>query len=228
MNVSAYKIGSGECNNYPLLEHIAQFGKPIILSTGMNTIESVSKAVAIFDRYKVPLALLHTTNLYPTPPELVRFGAMTELHEAFPNQVFGLSDHTISNHACFGAVALGASILERHFTDHMERTGPDIICSMDEKTCKELIEVSELIWKMRGGTKKPTEEEQVTIDFAFATVCTISNIKKGEQFTRENLWVKRPGTGEVLAEKFNELIGKKAARDLINDEQLTWNDIENE
>ena len=228
MNVSAYKIGSGECNNYPLLEHIAQFGKPIILSTGMNTIESVSKAVAIFDRYKVPLALLHTTNLYPTPPELVRFGAMTELHEAFPNQVFGLSDHTISNHACFGAVALGASIIERHFTDHMERTGPDIICSMDEKTCKELIEVSELIWKMRGGTKKPTEEEQVTIDFAFATVCTISNIKKGEQFTRENLWVKRPGTGEVLAEKFNELIGKKAARDLINDEQLTWNDIENE
>jgi len=80
---------------------------------------------------------------------------------------------------------------------------------------------------MRGGTKKPTEEEQVTIDFAFATVCTISNIKKGEQFTKENLWVKRPGTGEVSAEKFNELIGKKASRDLINDEQLTWNDIEN-
>jgi N-acetylneuraminate synthase len=227
MNVSAYKIGSGECNNYPLLEHIAQFGKPIILSTGMNTIESVQKAVIIFEKANVPLALLHTTNLYPTSPELVRYGAMTELHEAFPNKVFGLSDHTTSNHACFGAVALGASILERHFTDYMERTGPDIICSMDEKSCKELIEGSELIWKMRGGTKKPTEEEQVTIDFAFATVCTISNIKKGEQFTKENLWVKRPGTGEVSAEKFNELIGKKASRDLINDEQLTWNDIEN-
>ncbi len=227
MKVSAYKIGSGECNNYPLLEHIAQFGKPVILSTGMNTIESVQKAVQIFEKANVPLALLHTTNLYPTPPELVRYGAMKELHEAFPNQVFGLSDHTTSNLACFGAVALGASILERHFTDYMERTGPDIICSMDEKSCKELIEGSELIWKMRGGKKKPAEEEKVTIDFAFATVCTISNIKKGEQFTKENLWVKRPGTGEVSAEKFNELIGKKASRDLINDEQLTWNDIEN-
>ena len=127
MKVSAYKIGSGECNNYPLLEHIAQFGKPVILSTGMNTIESIQKAVQIFEKANIPLALLHTTNLYPTPPELVRYGAMKELHEAFPNQVFGLSDHTTSNHACFGAVALGASILERHFTDYMERTGPDII-----------------------------------------------------------------------------------------------------
>jgi N-acetylneuraminate synthase len=78
MDVKAYKIGSGECNNYPLLEHIAQFGKPVILSTGMNTISSVKKAVAIFDQYEVPIALLHTTNLYPTPAHLVRFGAALE------------------------------------------------------------------------------------------------------------------------------------------------------
>ena len=78
-DIPAYKIGSGECNNYPLLEHIAHFGKPVILSTGMNTVESVSKAVAIFDKYKVPLSLLHTTNLYPTPSHLVRLGAMEEL-----------------------------------------------------------------------------------------------------------------------------------------------------
>ena len=226
MKVSAYKIGSGECNNYPLLEHIAQFGKPVILSTGMNTIESVGKAVAIFDKYNVDLALLHTTNLYPTPPNLVRFGAMTELHEAFPNKVFGLSDHTLTNHACLGAVALGASILERHFTDHMQRTGPDIICSMDENACKELIEGSNLIWQMRGGTKEPAKEEKVTIDFAFATVCSIADIKEGEVFSKDNIWVKRPGTGEILAEKFNSIIGKKAKRDIANDEQLTWNDIE--
>ncbi|MBK8599683.1 MAG: N-acetylneuraminate synthase family protein [Flavobacterium sp.] len=97
MNVKGYKIGSGECNNYPLLEHIASFGKPVILSTGMNTIESVRKAVAIFDKHQVPVALLHTTNLYPTPIHLVRFGAMTQLHEAFPDKVFGLSDHTLNN-----------------------------------------------------------------------------------------------------------------------------------
>lgn len=226
MDVAAYKIGSGECNNYPLLEHIAQFGKPVILSTGMNTIESVSKAVAIFDKYKVPLALLHTTNLYPTPPELVRFGAMQELHEAFPNHPFGLSDHTVTNHACLGAVALGASVLERHFTDHMERTGPDIVCSMDEQACAELISGSELIWKMRGGTKEPAKEEQVTIDFAFATVCTIADINEGEELTKDNIWVKRPGTGEILAESFNDVLGKKASRTIKKDEQLTWSDFE--
>lgn len=226
MGVAAYKIGSGECNNYPLLEHVAQFGKPVILSTGMNTIDSVKKAVAIFDHYEVPVALLHTTNLYPTPAHLVRFGAMMELHQAFPDKVFGLSDHTLNNNACLGAVALGASILERHFTDHMERTGPDIVCSMDEQACKALINHSKEMALMRGGTKAPAKEEQVTMDFAFATICTIAAIKKGEILTKENTWVKRPGTGEILAEHFKSILGKKVTRDIDADEQLTWNDIE--
>ena len=224
-DVPAYKIGSGECNNYPLLEHIAQFGKPVILSTGMNTMDSVKKAVAIFDKHKVPVALLHTTNLYPTPSHLVRFGAMIALHKAFPNKVFGLSDHTLNNNACLGAVALGASILERHFTDHMQRQGPDIVCSMDETACKELIVSSKEIALMRGGTKEPAKEEQVTIDFAFATVCSISKIKKGAIFTKDNIWVKRPGTGQILAEHFETILGKKASRDIENDEPLTWGDI---
>ena len=225
MNVSAFKIGSGECNNYPLLQHIAEFGKPVILSTGMNAIHSIEKAVAIFNNNNIPLALLHTTNLYPTPPNLVRFGAMEMMHKSFPNKVFGLSDHTTSNHACFGAVALGASILERHFTDTMQRTGPDIVCSMDENACKELIHGSKLIWEMRGGTKQPAKEEQVTIDFAFATVCAIADIKKGETLSKENIWVKRPGTGEIFAEKFQSLLGKKATRNINNDEQLKWGDF---
>lgn len=225
-NVPAYKIGSGECNNYPLLEHIAKFGKPVILSTGMNTIDSVAKAVAIFKKHHTPFALLHTTNLYPTPVHLVRFGAMLELHEAFPNTVFGLSDHTVSNTACLGAVALGASILERHFTDHMQRTGPDIICSMDEYACKALIEQSAEMALMRGGTKGPADEEQVTIDFAFATVCSIKPIAKGEAFTKDNIWVKRPGTGAILADKYEAILGQTATRAIANDEQLTWEDIE--
>ena len=225
MEVPGYKIGSGECNNYPLLEHIASFGKPVILSTGMNTIESVRKAVAIFDKHQVPVALLHTTNLYPTPIHLVRFGAMTQLHEAFPDKVFGLSDHTLNNNACLGSVALGASILERHFTDHMNRTGPDIVCSMDEATTKELIKSSAEIWQMRGGTKEPAKEEQVTIDFAFATVCTIAPIQEGEVYTKANIWVKRPGTGKILAEHFESILGKIATRTLDNDEQLVWTDI---
>jgi len=224
-DIPAYKIGSGECNNYPLLEHIASFGKPVILSTGMNTIESIRKAVAIFDKYKVPVALLHTTNLYPTPIHLVRLGAMIQMHEAFPDKVFGLSDHTLNNNACLGAVALGASILERHFTDHINRSGPDIVCSMDEQATRELISNSAEIAQMRGGIKEPAKEEQVTIDFAFATVCTIQPIKKGELFAKENIWVKRPGTGQILAEHFEDLIGKIAVRDIDNDEQLHWIDF---
>ncbi|MEC9209823.1 MAG: N-acetylneuraminate synthase family protein [Bacteroidota bacterium] len=225
-DVPAYKIGSGECNNYPLLEHICTFGKPVILSTGMNTIESIQKAVDIFDKYKIPVALLHTTNLYPTPIHLVRFGGMMEMHQTFPNKVFGLSDHTLNNNACLGAVALGASILERHFTDHINRSGPDIICSMDEQETKELIINSSEIALMRGGTKKPANEEQVTINFAFATVCSIKSINKGDILTKKNIWVKRPGTGKILAEYFDSILGKKATRNITKDEQLDFSDFE--
>lgn len=225
-DVPAFKIGSGECNNYPLLEHIANFGKPIILSTGMNDIESVKKAVSIFQKREVSVALLHTTNLYPTPVHLVRLGAMLELHSAFPNNVFGLSDHTLNNNACLGATALGASILERHFTDHMKRTGPDIICSMDETECENLIQASREIALMRGGRKMPLPEEKITIDFAFATVCSIASIKKGEMLSPKNIWVKRPGTGEIIAEKFPEIIGKKALKDIPKNEHLKFEDFE--
>ncbi|WP_096022082.1 N-acetylneuraminate synthase [Campylobacter lanienae] len=225
MGVAAYKIGSGECNNYPLLEHIANFGKPIILSTGMNNINSVKKAVDIFERYKIKYALLHTTNLYPTPTHLVRLGAMQELQQHFPNAIVGLSDHTTNNLACFAATALGASILERHFTDRMDRPGPDIVNSMDPIALKELIEGSKEIFLMRGGKKEAAKEEQVTIDFAFATVVTIKNIKKGDIFTKDNIWVKRPGTGEILAESYNEILGKKATNDIPLDTHLSWKDI---
>lgn len=225
-DVPAFKIGSGECNNYPLLEHIANFGKPVILSTGMNTIESIDKAVAIFRRKKVPFALLHTTNLYPTPNHLVRLGAMQKLGELYKDSVIGLSDHTISNHSCFGAVALGASILERHFTDSMDRPGPDIICSMDGVKCKELIEGTKIIFHQRGGEKEPAFEENVTIDFAFASICTIKPISKGETFTMDNIWVKRPGKGGILAEHFNDILGKKSSSDIQVDIQVNWGDVE--
>lgn len=225
MGVTAYKIGSGECNNYPLIEHIASFGKPMIVSTGMNDLESVKKTVAILDKKKVPFALLHTTNLYPTPVELVRLGAMEELRQAFPGVEVGLSDHTTSNYACFAAVAIGANIVERHFTDRMDRPGPDIVNSMDPIALKELLIATDSIAKMRGGTKEASQEEQITIDFAFATVVTIQPIKKGDIFTTENIWVKRPGTGAIQAEQYNSIIGKKAASDLENDQHIDWKDI---
>lgn len=221
-DIPAYKIGSGECNNYPLLEHVASFGKPIILSTGMNTIASIEKAVAIFRKHKTPFALLHCTNVYPTPPHLVRLGAINELEKYFPDAVVGLSDHTLNNYACLGAVAVGASILERHFTDRMDRPGPDIICSMDENAMNELIEGSKIIKMERGGHKGPVAEEQPTIDFAFATVVAIKDIQPGELFTPENIWVKRPGTGEIPAERYTELFEMKAKAFIASDTQIEW------
>ena len=190
----------------------------------MNTIESVAKAVAVFEQAGTPCALLHTTNLYPTPPHLVRLGAMVELGRAFPRAVIGLSDHTTDNVACIGAMALGGSIVERHFTDHMERVGPDIVCSMDEQRCRELIAAARTIHAELGGTKGPVKEEQVTMDFAFATVVTIQPIKAGETFTKQNLWVKRPGTGAIPAERYEDLLGKIAKRDIPTDTHLTADD----
>jgi N-acetylneuraminate synthase len=225
-DIPAFKIGSGECNNTPLIDYIAKFRKPVILSTGMNTLQSVAAAVEIFRRHKTPYALLHTTNLYPTPDHLVRLGAMTDLARHFPDAVIGLSDHTTSNLACFGAVALGASILERHFTDSMDRVGPDIVCSMSPSALSELLAGSQILQRQRGGNKvDELAEEQVTRDFAFSTVVTIKPVKKGEQFSEQNLWVKRPGIGPIPAKNFDAIIGKTANRDIQSDEHIDWEDI---
>jgi sialic acid synthase SpsE len=226
MDIPAFKIGSGECNNYPLLEHICKFKKPIILSTGMNNLESIEKAVNILKKNKIEYALLHTTNVYPTPNSLVRLGALNDLQSKFPNTIIGLSDHTTTNLACFAAVALGASIVERHFTDNMNRIGPDIINSMDPKNLKELIYGVNEIAKMRGGTKNHVFEEEITMNFAFATLVSIKKIYKGEKLNINNIWVKRPGIGEIKAEFFDSILGKVAKRDINIDEHLKWIDFE--
>jgi len=191
----------------------------------MNDMSSVRKTVAILEDYGIEYALLHTTNLYPTPNHLVRLGAMEQLMKEFPDVNVGLSDHTTSNLACFAAVALGATILERHFTDRMDRPGPDITNSMDPLALKELIIGAEEIAKMRGGRKEAALEEQVTIDFAFATVVTIKPIKKGETLSKDNVWVKRPGTGDISAAVYKDIMGKTAAYDIDNDVHLKWTDI---
>ena len=224
--VKAYKIGSGEMNNLPLIRHIARFGKPMIVSTGMNDLESIQRTVAILEEEKVPFALLQTTNSYPTKPEWVRLGAMQEMMQAFPHVPIGLSDHTVNNNACIAAMALGAVILERHFTDSMNRKGPDIVCSMDPKALQELLSAAQEVPAMLGGKKAPIQEEQVTIDFAYATVVTIADIKAGDVFTTDNVWVKRPGTGQILAKDFEHILGKTAKVDISSDTHLTWDMIE--
>lgn len=226
MNVQAYKIGSGECNNYPLIEHIAKFGKPVILSTGMNDIPAVRKAVAIFRKRKTPYALLHCTSMYPTPYDKVRLGAIAELKRTFPDAVIGLSDHSLGNYTCFAAVALGGgAILEKHFTSDKKWPGPDVPISINPRELRELIEGSRAIQMALGGHKKILKEEKPTIDFAYACVVAIKNIKKDERLTRENIWVKRPGTGEIKPVDFEKLIGKRVRADIAKDSQLKWSQV---
>lgn len=227
LGVHAYKIGSGELNNYPLIEHIVEFGKPMIVSTGMNDLISIEKTVEIMEKKGIDYALMHTTNLYPTKPEWVRLGAMVEMMKAFPGVPIGLSDHTINNNACIAAMGLGACIVERHYTDHMNRTGPDICCSMDEKELENLLQAASEVYLMRGGEKKPLKEERVTIDFAYASIVSIKDIKKGEEFSKDNIWVKRPGTGELRAERFNDVLGKIAECDIPCDTQIKRNMVRN-
>lgn len=225
MGVAGYKIGSGECNNYPLIEHVASFGKPMIVSTGMNDLASVSKTVAILRREQVPYALLHCTSMYPTPYEKIRLGALTQMGVAFPDAVLGLSDHSPSIYPMLGSVALGASILERHYTSDMSWPGPDIEVSMDPTTMVQLLEGSRAIHAALGGTKEILPEEQPTIDFAYACVVTTAPIASGATFDASNTWVKRPGTGEILAEHYEVVIGRTAANDLPADVQVGWSDL---
>ncbi|MDP3956289.1 MAG: N-acetylneuraminate synthase family protein [bacterium] len=225
IGVSAYKIGSGECNNYPLIEHIASFGKPVIVSTGMNDIASVREAVKILRRRKIPYALMHCTSMYPTPYGKVRLGAIAELKKAFPDAVLGLSDHSLGNYTCYGSVALGASILEKHFTSSMQWKGPDIPISITPEGLQQLIKGSSAIYEARGGKKTILQEEQPTIDFAYATVVVIQEVQKGAIITRDDVWVKRPGTGEIRAADLNKVIGRRAKNTLRNDQHLRWRDL---
>ncbi len=225
MKVPAFKIGSGECNNYPLIEHICKFRKPLILSTGMNDISSIRKSVQIIEKYKIPYALMHTTNLYPTPYNLIRLNALKELKKNFPKAIIGLSDHTGDNYTSYAAIGMGASIIEKHFVDSKTRKGPDIDASIDFKQLKNLIEGSNKIFLSLPGTKKPVQEEYSTMKFAFASVVSIKKIKKGEKFDYKNLWVKRPGTGYFLAADLKKIIGKYAKRDIQKNIQIKKKDL---
>lgn len=226
MKICAYKIGSGECNNYPLIKHITSFGKPVILSTGMNDLEGIKKSVKILEDGKVEYALMHVTSMYPTPYDKVRLGALTEIKNEFPKAVLGLSDHTYGNYTCFASISFGASILEKHFTSDKNWPGSDIPISIDPEELADLIKGSKAIHQSLGGTKNILEPEMKTAEFAYACVVTTDEVKKGELFSEDNIWVKRPGTGEIKAEYYYDIINKKASSIIKKNTQLKWDLIE--
>jgi sialic acid synthase SpsE len=225
MGVPAFKVGSGECNNLPLLNHIAGFAKPVILSTGMNDLASVKRSVDVL-KNRVPFALMHCTSMYPTPYDKVRLGALTELMNAFPAVPVGLSDHSMNIFTCLGAVALGASILEKHFTVSRSWPGPDTGISIEPHELKNLIEGSRAVWQARGGGKTVLAEERPVIDFAHATVVSIAPIRAGEVFSLANTWVKRPGTGPLKADRLNDVLGRRVKRDVAAERHITIEDVE--
>ena len=221
MDVQMYKIGSGECNNYPLIKQIASYGKPIILSTGMNDFDSIDPAVNIIKGLGCPLALLHCVSMYPAPYDKMNLGAIQELKARYHVPV-GLSDHSIGNYISFAAIALGAEIIERHFVSSPSWTGPDVPISIGPIQLRELIKGRRAIVEAVGGAKEKVLGEQPTAAFAFACVVTTRPIRQGESLSKDNLWVKRPGTGMIKAAQYEACLGRKALVDIPKDTQLTW------
>ncbi len=226
LDVPAFKIGSGEADNLPLIRHIANFRKPIILSTGMQSIESLTRSVEILDNSGVPYALLECTNLYPSPPEIVSLQGIAELKQAFPKAVIGFSDHSIGPTMALSSVALGACILERHFTDTRYRSGPDISCSMDPAELRFLVDRSREVHTALRNPKERTKAEEPVYRFARASIVADRDLQKGHLIEEKDIWVRRPGTGDIPGFDFDKVVGQRLARAVRRNTQLSWPDFE--
>lgn len=225
IDVPAFKIGSGEADNLPLIRHIAAKGKPILLSTGMQTIETIRQSVEILENSGVEYALLECTNLYPSPPEIVSLKGVSELKNAFPNAVVGFSDHSIGPEMALASVALGACVLERHYTDSRYRKGPDISCSMDPAELRFLIDRSREIHTALHNDKKRTGPEEDVYRFARASVVADKDLPAGHIITDSDIWARRPGDGAIAGYDFDKVVGKTLTTSVTRNQQLTWDDL---
>ncbi len=226
IDVPAFKIGSGEADNLPLINHIAKKGKPIIMSTGMQSIQSLKNSVEILENSRVEYALLECTNLYPSPPEIVSLRGIEELKEAFPKALVGFSDHSIGPEMALASVALGACIVERHFTDTRYRNGPDISCSMDPAELRLMIDRSVEIYKALKNPKQRTTPEEDVYKFARASVVADKDMPAGHIITEKDIWARRPGSGEIPGYKYHDVIGKKLRLAVKKNHQLEWSNFQ--
>ena len=226
LDVPAYKIGSGEVDNLPLIRHIARKGKPIIMSTGMQSIDSIRASVKILDDAGVEYALMECTNLYPSPPEIVSLQGVTDLKNAFPNALVGFSDHSIGPEMALASVALGACILERHYTDTRYRIGPAIINSMAPSELRYIIDRSAEIHTALHNPKQRTAAEEGVYHFARASVVADADLPAGHVITEADIWARRPGSGEIAGYDFDNVIGKTLNRAVTRNTQLKWANFE--
>lgn len=225
LDVPAYKIGSGEADNLPLIRHIARKGKPVIMSTGMQSIETIRASVQILEDAGIEYALLECTNLYPSPPEIVSLQGVTDLKNAFPNAVVGFSDHSIGSEMALASVALGASVLERHYTDTRYRKGPDIINSMDPAELRFLIDRSREIHTALMNPKQRTGPEEDVYRFARASVVADVDLPAGHKISENDIWARRPGSGEIAGYEFDQVVGKTLSVAVTRNQQLKWSDF---
>jgi N-acetylneuraminate synthase len=226
LGVGAYKIGSDDACNLPFLRYVARIGKPVLLSTGMCTLEEVRESVqAIVGTGNRRLTLLHAITSYPTHPESVNLRAMQTLAREFPDLDVGYSDHTLGPIACICAAALGARVLEKHFTWDTRAEGPDHMLSADPREMKFIVDAVRQFERMRGdGVKQPAASEAVTRRNNRKSVVLQRAIRAGEPLTREHLAVKRPGYG-IAPKHLEELAGRRVRRDLLAEDVLTWEDL---
>ena len=190
------------------------------MSTGMRDLGTIQKSVEVLNSARIPYALLECTNLYPSPPENVSLGGILELRKAFPNALVGFSDHSIGPTMALASVALGSCIIERHFTDTRYRIGPDISCSMDPPELAYLIARSEEVHKSLHNKKKRTKEEESIYRFARGTLVADKFLEKGHIVTKEDIWGRRPGSGEISASQYEVVLGKKLKVSLKKNTQL--------
>ena len=226
MNVPAFKIASGEITNFTLLKHIAKKEKPIILSTGMATLGEIEEALKIIRTEAVEnIVLLQCVSNYPAKIEDVNLRAMETLKYAF-NLPMGFSDHTLGITASIAAVALGACVIEKHFTLDKNLPGPDHKASLEPNELKELVKAIRDVEKSLGdGLKRPTKTEEEIKRVARRSIVAKVDIQKGTIITEDMLDLKRPGTG-IVPKYMEMIIGKRAKVDIKKEDLITWGVIE--
>jgi N,N'-diacetyllegionaminate synthase len=222
LGLKIFKIPSGEITNLPYLRHIGSLGKQIVLSTGMSNLEEVEDALNILinaGTSKDNITVLHANTMYPTPMEDVNLNAMLTIQKELGVSV-GYSDHTLGIEVDIAAVAIGASVIEKHFTLDKTMDGPDHKASLEPKELKAMVSAIRNIEKALGGDeKKPSPSESVNIEVVRKSIVANQNIKKGDFLTNENITVKRPGSG-ISPMQWDEVIGTPASKDYNADELI--------
>ena len=226
INVNAFKTGSGELTNYPFIDYIARLRKPMIVSTGMSKPDEIDETVKIIMKYNTPLALTHCVSAYPCPYEIMNLDYIKELSKKY-NIPVGLSDHTPSIYNALGAVSLGASIIEKHFTFDKKLDGPDHKSSIDKKELEELIKGVKANFLARGIDKKIHDQEKEIVSWARESVVSIKNIDRGEKLSIKNISTKRPTPkkNQISANKYFKLLGKRVKKYIPKDTILNFSDI---